>query len=54
LGDFIGLDVALDVITYVHKTTDDPYYEPPLILEELVSKGRLGRKSGRGFYDYQP
>jgi 3-hydroxybutyryl-CoA dehydrogenase len=52
LGDFIGLDVALDVITYVHKTTGDSYYEPPRILEELVSEGRLGRKSGRGFYDY--
>ena len=52
LGDFIGLDVALDVITYVHNTTGDPYYDPPPILEELVREGRLGHKSGRGFYDY--
>ena len=52
LGDFIGLDVALDVITYVHNTTGDPYYEPPRILEELVSKGNLGRKTRKGFYDY--
>jgi 3-hydroxybutyryl-CoA dehydrogenase len=52
LGDFIGLDVALDVITYVHKTTGDPYYDPPPILEELVREGNLGRKSGRGFYNY--
>ena len=52
LGDFIGLDVALDVITYVHETTNDPYYEPPRILEELVRAGKLGRKSGAGFYDY--
>lgn len=52
LGDFIGLDVALDVITYVHRTTGDPYYEPPPILDELIREGRLGRKSGRGFYDY--
>ena len=52
LGDFIGLDVALDVITYVHETTKDPYYEPPRILEELVRAGKLGRKSGAGFYDY--
>ena len=52
LGDLIGLDVTLDVITYVHKTTGDPYYKPPRILEELVRENKLGRKSGRGFYDY--
>ena len=52
LGDFIGLDVALDVIAYVHETTGDAYYDPPPILEELVEEGRLGRKSGGGFYDY--
>jgi 3-hydroxybutyryl-CoA dehydrogenase len=50
LGDFIGLDVALDVITYVHETTGDPYYEPRGTLKQLVDEGRLGRKSGGGFY----
>jgi 3-hydroxybutyryl-CoA dehydrogenase len=52
LGDFIGLDVALDVITHVHQTTGDPYYEPPRILEELVREGNLGHKTRKGFYDY--
>jgi len=49
LGDLIGLDVALDVISYVHQTTNDPYYEPPRILKELVRTGKLGRKIGGGF-----
>ncbi len=52
LGDFIGLDVAQDVISYVHKASGEPYYAPPRILEELVRAGRLGRKTGAGFYDY--
>jgi 3-hydroxybutyryl-CoA dehydrogenase len=52
LGDFIGLDVAQDVISYVCKQLDEPYYAPPRILEELVRAGRLGRKTGAGFYDY--
>ncbi len=52
LGDFIGLDVGLDVITYMHKTSGETYYAPPRILEELVRAGRLGRKTGAGFYDY--
>lgn len=52
LGDFIGLDVGLDVIRYVHEELGDPYYTPPRILKEMVRAGRLGQKSGRGFYDY--
>lgn len=52
LGDFIGLDVALDVTEYVHEETGDPYYTPPHSLKQLVRAGRLGHKSGGGFYDY--
>jgi 3-hydroxybutyryl-CoA dehydrogenase len=52
LADLIGLDVGLDVISYVHEKLDEPYYAPPRILRELVRAGRLGRKSGAGFYDY--
>jgi 3-hydroxybutyryl-CoA dehydrogenase len=50
LGDFIGLDVALDVTSRVHEATGDPYYEPPEVLRELVRSGKLGRKTGEGFY----
>jgi 3-hydroxybutyryl-CoA dehydrogenase len=52
LGDLIGLDVALDVTSRVHEATGDPYYEPPKVLRDLVRSGRLGRKTGRGFYEY--
>ena len=52
LGDLIGLDVALDVTSRVHEATGDPYYEPPQALRDLVRSGNLGRKTGRGFYEY--
>lgn len=52
LGDFIGLDVALDVTTYVHGELDESYYNPPRILKEMVRAGRLGHKTGEGFYSY--
>ena len=52
LGDFIGLDVALDVTSRVHEATGDPYYDPPKILRDLVRSGKLGHKTGRGFYEY--
>lgn len=52
LGDFIGLDVGLDVISYVHEELGDAYYTPPRILKEMVRAGKLGRKTGEGFYVY--
>lgn len=52
LGDFIGLDVALDVTEYVHEETGEPYYTPPHSLKKLVRAGRLGHKTGGGFYEY--
>lgn len=52
MTDMIGLDVALDVIEYVHKELGESFYTPPRILKENVRAGRLGRKSGEGFYVY--
>jgi 3-hydroxybutyryl-CoA dehydrogenase len=52
LGDLIGLDVGLDVLSYVHQELGEPYYAPPRLLKDMVRAGKLGRKTGEGFYDY--
>ena len=52
LGDLIGLDVGLDVISYLHDELGEPYYAPPRVLKTMVRAGRLGRKTGAGFYEY--
>jgi len=51
-ADLVGLDVLLEVRTRMFEQTGDPRFEPPKLVRELVGKGRLGRKSGGGFYDY--
>lgn len=52
LGDMIGLDVALEVAETLYRETGDPKYRPALRLRRLVDAGHLGRKTGRGFFDY--
>lgn len=55
LMDLIGLDVNFAVARSVHAAFfGDPRYQPSLIQQELVEAGRLGRKTGRGFYDHSP
>jgi 3-hydroxybutyryl-CoA dehydrogenase len=53
LADFIGLDVCLDVLRVLHEGFGDPKYRPCPLLIKMVDAGLLGRKSGRGFYDYR-
>lgn len=52
LLDFIGLDTAYSVASIMHQEFREPAYAPPPLLKRMVLAGRLGRKSGRGFYDY--
>jgi 3-hydroxybutyryl-CoA dehydrogenase len=52
LADFIGLDVCLDIMRVLHGGMGDPKYRPCPLLVKMVDAGRLGRKSGRGFYKY--
>ena len=50
LGDLVGLDVRLDIARYLHKELDSPRFKPPALLEQMVREGKLGKKSGEGFY----
>jgi len=52
LADLIGLDVCLDILEVLHSGLGDDKYRPCPLLRRMVAAGRLGKKSGKGFYDY--
>ena len=53
LADLIGIDVCLDVMDVMYRGFSDSKYRPCPLLRKMVDAGRLGRKSGRGFYEYE-
>jgi 3-hydroxybutyryl-CoA dehydrogenase len=52
LADLIGLDVSLHVLDALYENYKDDRYRAPILLRKMVQAGHLGRKSGKGFYDY--
>jgi 3-hydroxybutyryl-CoA dehydrogenase len=52
LTDLVGLDVRLSIAEYLHRTLGSESFRPPDILRRMVAEGRLGKKSGAGFYDW--
>ncbi len=54
LADFIGLDTCLAIMNVLHEGLGDSKYRPCPLLKQYVAAGWLGKKSGRGFYDYAP
>lgn len=53
LLDFNGIDVAYKVSQAMYEQTNDPQYAPPPLIRKMVENGQLGRKTGKGFYDYK-
>jgi 3-hydroxybutyryl-CoA dehydrogenase len=52
LADLVGLDISLEVAETLYREFGDPKYRPSITLRRLVDSGHLGRKAGRGFYEY--
>ena len=53
LADLIGLDTLLHIMTVLHEGLGDDKYAPAPLLTQMVTEGKLGRKSGQGFYSYE-
>lgn len=52
LTDLVGLDVRLEIARYLHESLGSDAFRPPALLERMVAEGELGKKTGRGFYDW--
>ena len=52
LTDLVGLDVRLGIAEHLARVLDDRRFDPPALLKQMVAEGKLGKKSGQGFYDW--
>jgi 3-hydroxybutyryl-CoA dehydrogenase len=52
LTDLVGLDVRLNIADYLHRELGSETFRPPEVLRRMVSEGKLGKKTGVGFYDW--
>ncbi|HRS22238.1 MAG TPA: 3-hydroxyacyl-CoA dehydrogenase family protein, partial [Clostridia bacterium] len=52
LQDLVGLDVTYNAVKAIYEETKDPAMAPPVLLKRMVEAGLLGRKTGKGFYEY--
>ena len=52
LTDMVGLDVRMNIGSYLAKELNNPAFEPPQLMKDMVKDGKLGKKSGQGFYDW--
>ena len=52
LGDYVGLDIVLAIMEVIYNETGDSKYAPSPLLRKMVRAGKLGKKTGVGFYDY--
>lgn len=53
LTDLVGLDVRLNIADYLHQTLNSEAFRPPALLRRMVSEGKLGKKTGQGFYRWE-
>ncbi len=53
LTDVVGCDIRLAIADHLAEALDAPHFKPPQLLRKMVAEGRLGKKSGRGFYDWK-
>ena len=52
LTDLVGLDVRLKIAEYLHQELDSESFRPPELMRQMVAEGKVGKKSGQGFYSW--